>query len=464
MNIFFSKDINRDKLLMEQARRYFGTDGIRGYVGQFPINAEFVLKLGWATGKVLAQYGNNKVVIGKDTRSSGHMLESALEAGLSSAGTEILLVDAIPTPAIAYLTRTLRADAGIVISASHNPYFDNGIKFFSQAGYKLPDELEHAIEYMLDQPFTTVDSAILGASVPVHDAAGRYIEFCKSAIPHQANFKNLRIVLDCSNGATYHVAPSMLRELNATVIEYNTCPNGLNINHECGSTHPHILQQYVLQEKADVGIAFDGDGDRLIMVDHTGAIVDGDELLYIMTKNRLDRTGFFGGVVGTLASNMGLEIALQELGVPFQRARIGDRYVMQALQQHNWILGGEPSGHIVCLDATTTGDGMISALRVLQAITEEGKSLYQLKSGIKKFPQVTLNVRHNQDPSQLSHISFTQAQCVAEEKLLGRGRVLIRKSGTEPVIRVMVEGEEEALVQQLAQEVVSMVEADISGS
>ncbi|HEX9803224.1 MAG TPA: phosphoglucosamine mutase, partial [Gammaproteobacteria bacterium] len=373
-------------------RKYFGTDGIRGKVGEFPITPEFVLKLGWAAGRVLARGKGGKVVIGKDTRISGYMFESALEAGLSAAGVDILLLGPMPTPAIAYLTRTLHADAGIVISASHNPFEDNGIKFFSADGTKLPDEVERAIEAELDKPMEMAPPAELGKARRVTDAAGRYIEFCKSTFPRNLNLEGLKMVVDCANGATYHVAPAVFRELGAEVLPLANNPDGLNINVDCGSTHPDRLREAVLAEGAHLGIAFDGDGDRVLMVDHQGELVDGDELLFIIASARRAREGL-PGVVGTLMTNLGMEHALKQAGIGFERARVGDRYVMEKLLQHGWTLGGEGSGHLICLDCTTTGDGIISAAQVLRAMVELGKSLHELKSGMSKYPQVLINVR-----------------------------------------------------------------------
>ena len=374
-------------------KRYFGTDGIRGRVGQYPITAEFMLKLGWAAGRALASPSCNKVLIGKDTRISGYMFESALEAGLSAAGLNIALLGPMPTPGIAYLTRTLRACAGIVISASHNPYYDNGIKFFSSAGAKLPDELEYKIESMLDAPLETAEAAQLGKAERVVDAAGRYIEFCKSTIPSSISLNGLKIVVDCANGATYHIAPNVFAELGATVIPMAMTPDGLNINLDCGSTKPAVLQAVVKAHEADLGIAFDGDGDRVIMVDHRGEFVDGDEILFIIAQERLQTGKPLGNaVVGTLMSNLGLEIALRELGLGLKRVKVGDRYVMERLLAEKLLLGGENSGHIICLDKTTTGDGIVSALQVLAVMVTTGESLHALKAGMQKFPQSMINI------------------------------------------------------------------------
>jgi phosphoglucosamine mutase len=438
---------------MSAEKKYFGTDGIRGRVGEFPITAEFVLKLGWAVGRVLVGQvgGNNKVLIGKDTRISGYMFESALEAGLSSAGVDIHLLGPMPTPAIAYLTRTQRAQAGIVISASHNPYYDNGIKFFSDQGTKLPDELEIAIEKQLEQPITTVDSAKLGRATRIVDAPGRYIEFCKSTLPSQVTLKGMKIIVDCANGATYHIAPDVFRELGAEVIEISVNPDGFNINENCGSTKPTVLQKIVLAEQADLGIALDGDGDRVVMVDHTGVIVDGDEILFIIAKHYLATGRMQGGVVGTEMSNLGLELSLRQLGIDFARAKVGDRHVLSELKKLGWLLGGETSGHVVWLSATTTGDGIITALQVLASMYHTGLSLHILKQGMIKYPQVMLNIPMNGNPDLLQQPHVQAAVHAAKNELNGRGRVLLRPSGTEPLIRIMVEGEDHAQVKQLAQ-------------
>ena len=444
-------------------RKYFGTDGVRGRVGSFPITPEFVLKLGWAAGRVLSQAGHGKVVIGKDTRISGYMFESALEAGLSAAGLDILLLGPMPTPAVAYLTRTLRAEAGIVISASHNPFHDNGIKFFSATGSKLPDAVELAIETALDEPLTMVDSARLGKAERVVDAAGRYIEFCKSSIPLGTSLKGLRMVVDCANGATYHVAPSVFRELGATVIKMCTQPDGLNINEGCGSTEPQALRERVLAEGADLGVGLDGDGDRVLMVDHRGELVDGDELLYIIARQR-HRQQPVAGVVGTLMTNLGLEHALAEHGIGFQRAQVGDRYVTERLQALGWQLGGESSGHILCLDRTTTGDGIVSALQVLEAMVREDASLHELKGGMHKYPQHTINVRVA-DRTALSHLDHVaDAVQAVEAELADGGRVLLRPSGTEPVVRVTVEGADEAQVVRLVAQLADTVREALEGA
>ena len=445
----------------KQPRKYFGTDGIRGKVGAWPINAEFILKLGWAVGKVLARHGTGKVLIGKDTRISGYMFESVLEAGLSAAGVDTHLLGPMPTPAIAYLTRTLRAQAGIVISASHNPYYDNGIKFFSGQGTKLADEIELAIEEHLEMNMTTVDSSQLGKAIRVVDAPGRYIEFCKSTISSDVNLNGLKIVVDCANGAAYHIAPNVFRELGAEVIEIGVEPNGLNINLECGATHPELMQRLVLQHKADLGIALDGDGDRVIMVDHQGNILDGDELIYIIVKHRLEQGLLKGGVVGTVMSNIGLEYALEELGVPFVRVPVGDRHIMLELTQRNWCLGGEPSGHIICTQAITTGDGIVTALQVLYAMRHQQQTLAELRVGLKKYPQVLVNVKINEDFDLVKKPKIQDMVKMVENELGHKGRVLLRRSGTESLIRVMVEGADESRVKQLAHQLADVVKKEM---
>ena len=438
-------------------RKYFGTDGIRGKVGEFPITPEFVLKLGWAAGRVLCRSEGGKVVIGKDTRISGYMFESALEAGLSAAGANVLLLGPMPTPAIAYLTRTLHADAGIVISASHNPFEDNGIKFFSSDGTKLPDDVELAIEAELDKAMEMAPPAYLGKARRVVDAPGRYIEFCKSSFPNALDLKGINLVVDCANGATYHVAPSVFRELGAKVVTLADEPDGLNINVNCGSTHPQRLQEAVLVQGADLGIAFDGDGDRVLMVDHEGQLVDGDELLYIMAC-AAHAGGRLPGVVGTLMTNLGMERALEEQGIAFERAKVGDRYVMEKLRELDWSLGGEGSGHLICLECTTTGDGIIAALQVIRAMVEQGKSLQQLKSGMTKYPQTLINVRLRQRADVMGLPEMQEAVRRAEGVLGSKGRVLLRPSGTEPLIRVMVEGEDADLVADVARQLADTVE------
>lgn len=439
------------------AKKYFGTDGIRGKVGDYPITADFLLKLGWAAGRVFAKEGNGFVLVGKDTRISGYMFESALEAGLTAAGVDMQLLGPMPTPGVAYLTRTLRARTGIVISASHNPYYDNGIKFFSTQGTKLPDEVEEQIEYYLDSPMTTVESAKLGKAKRVDDAAGRYIEFCKSTVPTRLDFGGLKIVVDCANGATYHIAPFVFREVGATVIPIGVEPNGLNINENCGATKPENLATAVLAHQADIGIALDGDGDRLIMVDHKGEVVDGDELLYIIAKSRLNTGHLQGPVVGTLMTNLGMEHALKRLGVPLLRANVGDRYVLEMLNEHHGILGGEGSGHIICLDRTTTGDGIVSALQIMAEMEHTGKTLHELKADMQKYPQVLINVKTAEKINPKEHQGIQQAVKAVEQKLGDTGRVLLRASGTEPLIRVMVEGEQADSVQNYAEELATAV-------
>ncbi|MCT8680621.1 phosphoglucosamine mutase [Glaesserella parasuis] len=437
-------------------RKYFGTDGVRGKVGQFPITPDFALKLGWAAGKVLATQGSKQVLIGKDTRISGYMLESALEAGLAAAGLSAAFTGPMPTPAIAYLTRTFRAEAGIVISASHNPYDDNGIKFFSAIGEKLPDEVEEAIEAMLDQPMDCVASAELGRASRIN-AAGRYIEFCKSTFPSYLSLDGYKIVVDCANGATYHIAPNVMRELGAEVIEIGTHPNGLNINEKCGATDIKALQQMVVEAGADVGLAYDGDGDRLIMVDHLGNKVDGDQILFIIAREALRSGKLHGGVVGTLMSNMSLELALKELAIPFARANVGDRYVLEVLKEKGWKLGGENSGHIIVLDKNTTGDGIVASLEVLAAMVSHKLSLNDLAKAVPLFPQVLINVRFAGGANPLDSDEVKAVAKDVEQRLAGKGRILLRKSGTEPLIRVMVECEDGALAQSCAEEIAEAV-------
>jgi phosphoglucosamine mutase len=443
-------------------RKYFGTDGVRGRVGEFPITPEFVLKLGWAAGKVFSQAGRSKFIIGKDTRISGYMFESALEAGLVASGADVWMLGPMPTPAIAYLTRTFHAQAGIVISASHNPYDDNGIKFFSADGTKLPDEVELEIERMLDEPMTTVESARLGKVRRLNDAAGRYIEFCKSTTPAGFSLKGLKIVVDCAHGATYDVAPAVFDELGADVTVIGASPNGLNINEKVGSTHPEALQAAVLAEQADLGVAFDGDGDRVLFVDASGREVDGDEILFVIANDQLRTNGFCKGVVGTLMSNLGFELALKEREVPFARAKVGDRYVIELMKQHGWQLGGENSGHIICSDVTTTGDGIVAALKVLFAVVDSGKKLHELTGGMSKFPQNMINVRVADKSKLTGNPAVDGAVAEVEQRLAGRGRVLLRPSGTEPVVRVMVEGEDAQLVSQLTEELAVVVEREVA--
>jgi phosphoglucosamine mutase len=440
------------------SRKHFGTDGIRGRVGSPPITPEFVLKLGWAAGRVLGNGSHSKVLIGKDTRISGYMLESALEAGLSAAGVNILLLGPMPTPGIAYLTRTLHARAGIVISASHNPHYDNGIKFFSSDGNKLPDEVETAIEAELERNMTTVESRRLGKAERVDDAAGRYIEFCKSSVPPLMDLRGIRIVVDCAHGATYHIAPHVFDELGAYVIAIGDRPNGLNINDEVGSTHPENLRRAVLKHGADIGVALDGDGDRSLLVDSNGDLVDGDDILYIVAQARKAAGELDGqSVVGTQMSNLGLELALGRLGIGFERTAVGDRYIMARMQAAGWVLGGEPSGHVICLDRTSTGDGIVSALQVLAEMRRSGKSLRELRQGVEKYPQRLVNVRLDRSMDVLGAESVRAAVNAAEAELADQGRVLLRASGTEPLIRVMVEGRDEEQVRRLADQIADSV-------
>ncbi|MGL4735291.1 MAG: phosphoglucosamine mutase [Enterovibrio sp.] len=440
-------------------RKYFGTDGVRGKVGDFPITPDFVLKLGWAAGRVLSKSGTKKVLVGKDTRISGYMMESALEAGLSAAGLQTALTGPMPTPAIAYLTQTFRAEAGIVISASHNPYYDNGIKFFSSAGTKLPDELELAIEEELDKPFTCVESALLGKSKRIVDAAGRYIEFCKGTFPKHLSLSGLKIVVDCAHGATYHIAPAVFSELGAEVVAIGVEPNGININDKVGATDVRALQQKVLEMQADLGVAFDGDGDRVMMVDHLGNQIDGDQIAYIIAKESQRKRRLTGGVVGTLMSNMGLEVALRLLDVPFARANVGDRYVLELMQERGWTIGAENSGHVILLDKVTTGDGIVAALQVLAGVVATGESLHKLSQSVVLFPQVLENVRFSGSSDPLLSKQVLEAKADVETKLGNNGRVLLRKSGTEPLIRVMVEGENAHEVSEFAKQISAAVKA-----
>ena len=439
------------------AREFFGTDGIRGRVGVHPMTAEVVLKLGWAAGTVLASKGNREVLIGKDTRVSGYLFESALEAGLASAGIDSRMLGPMPTPAVAYLTRTFRAAAGIVISASHNPYWDNGLKFFSTEGTKLPDETELEIEAMMREPMTTVDSADLGRARRVDDASGRYIEFCKSTFPSGLRLTGMKIVVDSANGAAYHIAREVFQELGATVVSVGAEPNGLNINKECGATAPDNLRAHVLLERADVGIALDGDGDRLIMVDHRGEIVDGDEILYVLARARREAGTLVGGVVGTLMTNLALEHAFEGMGVPFRRAGVGDRFVLELLKEEGWQLGGENSGHIICLDRVTTGDGIVAALAVLAVMKESGDSLSRLRADMQLYPQVLVNVPIKERVDLSGNVAIAAAVRDAETRLAGSGRVLLRPSGTEPLVRVMVEGKNEGEVTAICHDVARAV-------
>jgi phosphoglucosamine mutase len=451
-------------------RKYFGTDGVRGRVGEAPITPEFVMRLGYSAGMVLAandrqrsRGGRPAVLIGKDTRISGYMLESALEAGLSAAGVDVLLCGPMPTPAVAYLTRALRLQAGIVISASHNPFEDNGIKFFSADGAKLPDETEAAIEAGLEQPMHTMSSAQLGKARRINDAAGRYIEFCKSTFPSELDLRGLRIVVDCAHGATYHVAHPVFHELGAEVSALGVRPDGLNINRECGATHPEPLRQAVKELGTDLGIAFDGDGDRVLMVDGEGRVYDGDQLLYVIACHRQRKGLLKGGVVGTLMTNLAVERAFGRLGIPFARARVGDRYVLEMLQERGWQLGGEGSGHIICLDRHTTGDGIVSALQVLQALRETHSTLAELTREVELYPQVLVNVRVAKGFDFLASAPVRQAVDEAEADLDAAGRVLLRPSGTEPVLRVMVEGESRSKVEYWAGRIAEAVRGAAGG-
>jgi len=445
-------------------KKYFGTDGIRGRVGDALITPEFVMRLGYAAGRVLAGLDSNlakgahpAVVIGKDTRISGYMFEAALEAGLSAAGVDVLFTGPMPTPAVAYLTRALRAQAGIVISASHNPYYDNGIKFFSSLGTKLPDDVEHAIEAALEQPMQVMESAKLGKARRIDDASGRYVEFCKSTFPNQLDLRGLKIILDCAHGATYHVAPPVFHELGAEVIAIGNKPDGLNINELVGSTHPETLQKAVLEHGADLGIAFDGDGDRVMMVTADGELLDGDQLLFIIAASRQKNGELQGGVVGTLMTNLALEHKLAAMNIPFARAKVGDRYVLELLNQNNWQLGGENSGHILTLDKHSSGDGIIAALQVLHAVIQSKKTLGQLRSELTLYPQVLINVKTAKKINLATHGEIQASVKAAEAELANSGRVLLRASGTEPKIRVMVEGENQQQVQKLAEAIAKVV-------
>ena len=438
-------------------RKYFGTDGIRGRVGQTPMTVDFIMKLGWAAGKVLSQSGRGQVVIGKDTRVSGYMFESALEAGLAAAGLDVLLLGPMPTPAIAYITQSQRASAGIVISASHNPYHDDGVKFFNGNGFKLPDSTEEAIEAMIDQPLEMVQPEQIGKANRMEDAKGRYIEFCKSSIAFHTSLHGMKLVVDCANGATYHIAPAVFRELGAEVIEVGTSPNGMNINDGVGALHPENMRAQVLENQADLGIAFDGDGDRVMMMDARGDVKNGDQLLYVIVNSKFASGQLRGGVVGTLMTNLGFEHALQAQNIPFQRAAVGDRYVMAKLVENDWQLGGESSGHIICLDKTTTGDGIIAALQVLECLVSGQQSLTEACSDMQVYPQTMINVPIS-EAMDLAHSAVIQDAVASAESELGEsGRVLLRASGTEPLIRVMVEGREQAQVEKIAAELAQVV-------
>lgn len=445
-------------------RKYFGTDGVRGRVGEIPITPEFVMHLGYSAGKVLASSDwhlskgeRPAVLIGKDTRISGYMLESALQAGLSAAGVDVLLSGPTPTPAVAYLTRALRLQAGIVISASHNPFEDNGIKFFSAAGSKLPDATEHEIEAGLNAPIRSMPSAQLGKARRVDDARGRYIEFCKSTFPNHLDLRGLRIVIDCAHGAAYQIAGHVLHELGADVVAIGVQPDGLNINHECGATHTVALQEAVRRHQADIGIALDGDGDRVVMVDNKGTLYDGDRLIYIIARHRQRKGLLKGGVAGTLMTNLAVENGLKKLNIPFARANVGDRYVLELMQKEGWQLGGEGSGHIICTDKHTTGDGIISALQVLYALRDSGKTLAELTRGVTLYPQQLINVRVPKGFDSRVNVAIKMAQAEAERDLDGSGRVLLRASGTEPLIRVMVEGESKHKVKHWAEKIADVV-------
>lgn len=449
VSLYLDQKILR-KTQMPQQEQFFGTDGIRGRVGEPPITVEFILKLGWAIGSVIVKHGHNIVVIGKDTRISGYLIESAMQAGLAAAGCNVYLLGPMPTPAIAYLTRTFRARAGIVISASHNPYPDNGIKLFSSEGFKITKTFEEEINKTLREDLHTASCKELGKAFRINDAEGRYIEFCKSSIPHQTSFKGLKVAIDCANGSTYHIAPHVFAELGADVISINDSPNGTNINEKCGCTYPEAIKEAVLNHKADLGISFDGDGDRVLMIDHTGEVIDGDDILYIIAKGFVQRKLFFGGVVGTIMSNLGLQLALDDLGLAFVRVGVGDQQIVEKLIEKKWILGGEPSGHIICLNVNTTGDGIIAALQVLQAVKASGQSLRELKQGLIKFPQILTNVPTNKLEIDLDDPYITNAVKEAEELLGKRSRIVLRKSGTEPLIRIMVEGEDPELVHKVS--------------
>lgn len=446
------------------SRKYFGTDGVRGKVGEYPITPDFALKLGWAAGRVLSRLGTKKVIIGKDTRISGYMLESALEAGLSAAGINAILTGPLPTPAVAYLTKTFRAEAGIVISASHNPFYDNGIKFFSADGEKLPDEVELAIEAELDKDIECVESHLLGKAQRMDDAAGRYIEFCKGTFPSNLSLAGMKLVVDCANGAAYHIAPNVFSELGAEVTIIGNQPNGVNINEKCGATSMALIQQTVLEHKSDMGIALDGDSDRIMMVDSQGNVIDGDQILFVLAKQALIKGQLKGGVVGTLMSNMGLEVALGKLGIPFVRAKVGDRYVMEQLLDKDWWLGGENSGHVICRNLVTTGDAIVAALQVLGVVAETGKSIDELVAEMPMMPQKLVNVRFNSDVAPLEEQAVIDAVKEAEGALkVGTenpiGRILLRKSGTEPLIRVMAEAENDELADKWSNHIAEVVKA-----
>ncbi len=439
------------------SRRFFGTDGIRGRVGELPMTVDFILKLGWAAGRVFADSGDGLVVIGKDTRVSGYMFESALEAGLAAAGLDVLLLGPMPTPAIAYLTQAQRATAGIVISASHNPYHDDGVKFFNGNGVKLPDATEQAIEDMLEQPLVMVSPERIGKASRMEDAKGRYIEFCKSSIAFHKSLRGMKLVVDCANGATYHIAPAVFRELGAEVIEIGTSPDGMNINRDVGALHPENMRALVLENRADLGIAFDGDGDRVLMMDARGDVKNGDQLLYVIARSKLASGQLEGGVVGTQMTNLGFEHALHSMDIPFDRAAVGDRYVMEKLVEHGWYLGGESSGHIICLDKTTTGDGIIAALQVLDWLVSERQSLTEACAEMPIYPQTMVNVPLTAPLDLANSPRIDDSVQQAEAELADNGRVLLRPSGTEPLIRVMVEGRDPDQVEKIAGNVAQAV-------
>ncbi|MDH3536675.1 MAG: phosphoglucosamine mutase [Gammaproteobacteria bacterium] len=438
-------------------RKYFGTDGIRGRVGEMPMTVEFIMKLGWAAGKVLSQSGRGQVVIGKDTRISGYMFESALEAGLAAAGLDVLLLGPMPTPAIAYITQSQRASAGVVISASHNPYHDDGVKFFNSNGFKLPDSIEEEIEAMLEQPLQMVAPEKIGKASRMEDAKGRYIEFCKSSIAFKTTLRGMKLVVDCANGATYHIAPAVFRELGAEVIEVGTSPNGLNINKAVGALYPQNMRAQVLEHQADLGIAFDGDGDRVMMMDAKGDVKNGDQLLYVIAKSKLGSGQLSGGVVGTQMTNLGFEHALQAHNIPFLRAAVGDRYVIEKLSEQGWNLGGESSGHIICLDKTTTGDGIIAALQVLDWLVNQQQTLTEACADMSVYPQTMINVPISGASNLVASAHVQDAVTTAEAELGDSGRVLLRPSGTEPLVRVMVEGQDSKQVEKLATELAQSV-------
>ena len=445
------------------ARKYFGTDGIRGRVGQPPMTVDFIMKLGWAAGRVLSRSGRGQVVIGKDTRVSGYMFESALEAGLAAAGLDVLLLGPMPTPAIAYVTKAQRASAGIVISASHNPYYDDGVKFFNGDGFKLPDSTEEEIEAMLEQDLVMVEPEQIGKASRMEDAKGRYIEFCKSSIAFKTSLHGMKLVVDCAHGATYHIAPAVFRELGADVIELGTSPNGMNINQQSGALYPENMREKVLESGADLGVAFDGDGDRVMMMDADGEVKDGDQLLYIIAKSKLLGGQLKGGVVGTQMTNLGLEHALQAQDIPFRRAAVGDRYVLEKLIDHDWSLGGESSGHIICLDRTTTGDGIIAALQVLDWLVTRQQSLAEACADLTIYPQTMINVDMPRAGDLAASPTVRDAVRCAEDRLGESGRVLLRPSGTEPLMRVMVEGQDKQQVESVAAELARCVEEAARG-